>query len=267
MTTSTVSKPFEISNNFTPDGNTFVAVFKVLKSDTFSTEQDFERFLNRVKNEVLEAKAELFTDATTDALGGFDIQAASAGVKGDYVVAIVGGSASTSLLTPDPKMSIGAMIGGMLNTYYDKEYVLSQEVRTGEFNYTILALDVGGTVLFDDLETEVQNFMTKRQSNESSLWSYASPNGGYYDYSYPYYNIGLDVAEMSVDLAFNLFQNSITEATTPNTDCSDCTPDCNAPDCDTPDCSAPDCDVPSCDVDCGSVDCGDVDCGDVDCSN
>jgi hypothetical protein len=265
MSTSTVTKPFTINNNWGASGNTYVAIFQVSKAETFQNDNDFEQFLNRVKTELNNAKEELFNENSTDTLGGFDVQVATAGIKGDYVIGTLGGSAHSNLLTPDPVVSIGTMIARMLNIYFDKEYIFSEEVRTGEFKYTILALDIGGTIVKDDIASEVDTFRASRRQNESQLWSYSNPNNRYLDYNYSYYDVGEEVVEMSIDLALNLLDVALDSSSGSILDC----PACDLPNLDCPDCEVPHIDVPDCgtpDCDCSGLDCGGLDCGGLDCS-
>jgi hypothetical protein len=263
MTTIPKPNPFVINNNWGSNGNTYVAIFKVGMADSFANSQDFEAFLNRVKNELNEAKTELFNEQSTETLGGFDIQAATAGIKDNYVIATIGGSAHNNLIEINPVANIGTMIGRMLDTFFDKTYVLSDEVRTGEFQYSILAVDIGGTIVKNDIADELKAFEASKVAKESALWNYSKPQNHYMDYNYRYYTIGDEVVEMSIELAFDLLDAVISSSIDATSDSASCV-DCGIPDCGIPDMSIPDCDMPDCD--CSGLDCGGLDCGGLDCS-
>jgi hypothetical protein len=263
MTTSLKPNPFLIDNNWGINGNTYVAMFKVGLTDSFNSSNEFEQFLTRVKNELSEAKTELFNEQSTDTLGGFDIQAATAGIKDNYVIATIGGSAHNNLIENNPVNNIGSMIGQMLDIFFDKTYILSNEVRTGEFQYSILAVDVGGTIVKNDLDETLKTFEAAKTAKESVLWNYSKPKNNYMDYNYRYYTIGDEVVEMSIELAFDLLESVISNSLDVGIDSASAS-DCGLPDCDLPDMSIPDCDVPDCD--CSGVDCGGLDCGGLDCS-
>jgi hypothetical protein len=258
MKTSTKQNPFLIDNNWGINGNTYVAMFKVGLTDSFSSSNEFDQFLNRVKNELNEAKTELFNEQSTDTLGGFDIQAATAGIKDNYVIATIGGSAHNNLIENNPVGNIGSMIGQMLDIFFDKTYILSNEVRTGEFQYSILAVDVGGSVVKNDLEEALKTFEAAKAAKESILWNYSKPKNNYMDYNYRYYTTGDEVVEMSIELAFDLLDAVISNSLDAGLDSASAS-DCNLPDCDIPDMSIPDCD-------CSGLDCGGLDCGGLDCS-
>jgi hypothetical protein len=263
MTTIPKPAPFVITNNRGINGNTYVAMFKVAVTESFTTSANFEEFLKRVKNELNEAKNELFNQNSTEILGGFDIQAATAGVKDNYVIATIGGSAHNNLLDNNPVENIGGMIGQMLNVFFDKTYILSDEVRTGEFLYSILAVDIGGSIIKNDIADELKAFEASKIEKESALWNYSKPQNHYMDYNYRYYTIGDEVVEMSIELAFDLLDAVISSSIDATTDSASCF-DCGIPDCDIPDMSIPDCDLPDCD--CSGLDCGGLDCGGLDCS-
>jgi hypothetical protein len=208
MTIDLQNKSFTLSNNF---GNTFVAIFELSKVNSFKDESQFKEFLNKYKNEIKEAQeSKLFEADSTYALGGFDVQVATAGIKDNLIAVTLGGSCSSTLIEDvDPVKGFGTILTRMLNMYFDKEYILSGDPKPGQIPYTIKAIQLNETIIVDTFDEDFEKYnelQPKKVEGQSPLFGY----GSYYDYSWDYYFIDAvgDLVELTFDVGRILLESS-----------------------------------------------------------
>jgi hypothetical protein len=216
MPVNTAVKQLTIKNNF---GRTYIAVLKLSRIDSFTNEESFKSFLKKIKAEVELAKdSSLFDGHTTYVLGGFDVQVATAGLSDQDVIVTLGESLSTSMVEDiDPVKGFGVILSRMLNTYFDKQYVLSGDTKPGEVPYTICALQLDEFIIVDTFNEDFNKYQElqerKRVEGKSPLLNYGYNNSDtFWDYYY------FDVMGDLVEVTFNVAQIMIESAVSPGLD-------------------------------------------------
>jgi hypothetical protein len=205
-------KSFTLINNF---GRTYIAVLTLSRVDSFKDEDTFKAFLKKIKSEVETARdSSLFDGNSTYVLGGFDVQVATAGVAGTDVIVTLGGSLSASMVEDiDPVKGFGVILSRMLNTYFDKEYVLSEDPKPGQVPYKIEALQLDKSIIVDSFDDDFQKYDSLTQKNmvegKSPLYNYGSNNSDVF-WDYYFFDAMGDLVEITFNVAQIMLENSIT---------------------------------------------------------
>ncbi|MGL4758717.1 MAG: hypothetical protein ACRCXZ_05250 [Patescibacteria group bacterium] len=200
-----------LQKNWDP-GNTFVVLMEIPMSDKLQKKEDFQSMLTKVKSEIQTVTEDsqgdngLFSPDASWSLGGFDIQIATAGAKDNLILAALGGSCTQSMIESANPIEKGfSFIPPMLNTYFDKKYVLSEEVKPGEFEYKIKAVQIGQQVLYDGYNEAMENgyIVTEKAS---PVFDYPRQHG---DVFWDYYVIDAigEVVELTANIAITLLEN------------------------------------------------------------
>jgi hypothetical protein len=216
MPVDTKQKSFTLANNF---GRTYIAVFTLSRVDSFKDEESFKTFLKKIKSEVEKAKnSNLFEADSTYVLGGFDVQVATAGVAGAKIIVTLGGSLSPSIVEySDPVKDFGVILSRMLNIYFDKQCVLSDDPTPGKIPYKIEALQLDQSIIIDSFDDDFQQYNALTQKNivegKSPLLTYGHNNSDvFWDYYF------FDAIGDLVEITFNVAQILIENAASPTLD-------------------------------------------------
>jgi hypothetical protein len=210
MTLDTQNKSFTLDNTF---GRTYIAVMRMLRIDSFKDENSFKNFLRQVRSEIESARdSSLFDSDSTYALGGFDVQVATAGVAGKYIIVTLGGSVSPSIVEDtDPLKGFGVILSRMLNSYFDKEYVLSEEPKPGEVPYQIQALQLDQSIVIDSFNRDFQQYHAINQKNivkgKSPLFDYGHDNSDIF-WDYYFFDTLGDLVEVTFNVAQIVLENA-----------------------------------------------------------